>query len=96
MLAGVDAIEFACPQDALDALMQGHRMELLITKPRFAAGTQHGLSLAAMMKHRSPNLKVLFVTRAQHIPLLESTGDYVVFPCEADAVVAKALAMLRS
>ena len=60
--AGYDTVAFSDSMSGIDALEHPKRIELLITRVRFPAGTPNGEALARMARLKRPGIKVLFTS----------------------------------
>ncbi len=60
--AGYEVIAVADPMAALDELDRRTSVDLVMADVRFAPGQPQGMSLASMVKWRSPEVRVLLIT----------------------------------
>ncbi len=91
--AGYDALAIADSMQALRALEQGRRAELLITSVNFERGKPNGLALARMTRLRRPELKVIFTNGADSEQHVSDDGTFLLSPLRPDRL-ADAVARL--
>ena len=69
-LAGLDAVGFAKPLEALDAIEADSRARVLVTRVDFGSGEVNGVALARMVAFKrlasNDNVKVVFVDRPEY------------------------------
>jgi DNA-binding NtrC family response regulator len=78
--AGIDAVAFADPMTALNALDGGHRIELLVTCPDFPQGKPNGVALARMARLKRPDIAVLFVGATEAARHTAGLGQFIPSP----------------
>jgi CheY-like chemotaxis protein len=81
--AGLRVVEAKDTMEALRLLQSGETVDCLVTDIQMPAGVPHGLSLANMLRARTPGQSVLFVTAYPNMAV--ATQDL----WDADSVFAK-------
>ena len=92
---GHDTAAFSNSMLAWDALTAAHKVELLITRVRFPAGSPHGVALALHARDARPGVRVLFMAVPElrsHAEGLDMVMLLPVTPAEIVATVARLLA----
>jgi DNA-binding NtrC family response regulator len=93
--AGYEVAGFADPLKALDAIENGSRARVLITRLDFGPGKLNGIALARMIRHKGLGVQMVFVGQADKARYLDRTEAFVPHPVDLDAVadaVRRALA----
>jgi len=93
--AGHEVSAFAEPIAALELLEAALRVDLLVTRVRFAARKSHGVSLALVAKSKQPGLKVLFLTKREHTGHVKGVGEYLLTPFDMPDFMAAVERLLR-
>jgi DNA-binding NtrC family response regulator len=93
--AAYDAMAFANPMTALDALEKAERTDLLITSPNFAPGQPNGVALARMTRWRRPGLKVLFIGPDDVAKHTVGVGEFMPSEVTVPQVVERAMQLLE-
>lgn len=86
--AGYTVTTFSDTMTAIDALENGQRIDVLLTRVNFAPGQPNGVALALMARVRHPGLNVLFVGLPERLPYTEGIGELLPAPATAADVVA--------
>jgi DNA-binding NtrC family response regulator len=94
--AAYDAMAFANPMTALDALEKAERTDLLITSPNFAPGQPNGVALARMTRLRRPGLKVLFIGPDEVAEHTVGIGEFMPSVVTVPQVLERAMQMLEA
>jgi DNA-binding response OmpR family regulator len=84
--SGYDVATFSDSIAAWDALNGAQRIEILVTRIQFAAGTPHGIALARSARARSPGLRVLFVALPQFKGDAEGLGMFLPLPARVPEI----------
>jgi DNA-binding NtrC family response regulator len=84
--AGFEVTGFADPLKALDAIENGSRARVLVTRLDFGPGKLNGIALARMLRHKGLGVEVVFVGRADKARYLDSTEAFVPHPVDPEAV----------
>jgi DNA-binding NtrC family response regulator len=85
---GHDVASFVDPIEALDALQDAQRIEVLVTRLSFPDGRSNGVSLALMARARRSDIKVLFAGAEENRAHAEGLGEFLPLPVTAPSVVA--------
>lgn len=85
---------FTDPMDALTALEQAKRVELLITCLQFPPGKPNGQALARMARMKRPGIKCIFVVMPGEGEHVEDMGDCVPMPVDVPRIAALAEELL--
>ena len=85
--AGYDVVAFLDSMSGIDALEHPKRIELLITRVRFPAGTPNGAALARMARLKRPGIKVLFVSFPEVRQHTEGLGEFLPRPISTDELL---------
>ena len=93
--AGHEVSAFAEPIAALELLEAALRVDLLVTRVRFAARKSHGVSLALVAKSKQPGLKVLFLTKREHTGHVKGVGEHLLTPFDMPDFMAAVERLLR-
>jgi DNA-binding NtrC family response regulator len=86
--AFLEAVGFADPMAALDAIEASSRVRVLVTRVVFAPGKLNGVALARMVRLKRPGMKVVFVGREEYAPHTEGLGVFLPKPLNPDILVA--------
>jgi DNA-binding NtrC family response regulator len=86
--AFLEAIGFADPMRALDAIEDSSRVRVLVTRVDFGPNKPNGIALARMVRVKRPGTKVVFVARAEYAPHAEGLGVFLPMPLKPDILVA--------
>jgi DNA-binding response OmpR family regulator len=84
--AGYDATQAHDYRDALDVLESGKRVSVLVVDlvlPRV-----NGFALARMARMRHPNIKTIYMTGFESIPMHEADGPVLHKPLQPDVLLA--------
>jgi DNA-binding NtrC family response regulator len=73
--AGLEAVAFADPMVALDAIEADSRVRVLVTSTTFPAGKPNGVALGRMLKLKRRALKVIFIASLEDHPFTEGVGE---------------------
>ena len=92
--AGYAVLPFPDYHGALNEADGDRRIDLLITQIQLPAGTPHGLSLAAMVRMRRPDLPVIFLANHHDYVRLAGEGAAVLTKPVADRVLVAAALQL--
>ena len=79
---------FIEPMEALDALEKAERVEMLITRVKFAPGKINGVALALMARAKRPGIQVIFTALAEFEHLAAGLGEFMAAPVNVPDVVA--------
>ena len=79
---------------ALDALENGHSVELLVTCLDFQPGKPNGIALALMARTKCPGIKVLLTGPLDLAPFAEGIGQFIEAPVSVGEIVAAAVRLL--
>jgi CheY-like chemotaxis protein len=85
--AFLDAVEFADPIAALEAIEANSHVRVLVTRVMFGPNKLDGIALARMVRFRRPGTKVVFVA-ADYAPQAEGLGVFLPMPLNPDIFVA--------
>jgi len=86
---------FTDPLEALGALQNAEKSELLIVGTEFAPGKPHGIALARMVRMKRPDTKVIFLGPPEHQEHANGLGEFMVEPISAAELAAAAKALVR-
>jgi FixJ family two-component response regulator len=86
--AGFDAASFSDPMAALDALENGHSVELLVTCVEYQPGKPNGIALALMARTKRPGIRVLLTGPLDLAPYAEGIGQFIEAPVSVEIVAA--------
>ena len=92
--AGYDVVAFPDSMAGIDALEHPKRIELLITRVRFPAGTPNGAALARMARLKRPGIKVLFTSFPEVRQHTEGLGEFLPRPISPDELLETVSRML--
>ncbi len=84
--AGFEVAGFADPIKALDAIENGSRARVLVTRLDFGPGKLNGIALARMLRHKGLGVQIVFVGRADKARYLDRTEAFVPHPVDPEAV----------
>ena len=73
--SGHEAVAFADPIVALDAIEADSRLRVLVTCATFPAGKPNGVSLGRMVKVKRPGVKIVFLAALEDHPFTEGVGE---------------------
>ena len=85
--ASVDALSFASPMQALDAIEASEQAKNLVTRNDFGTGRLSGVALARMVKLKQPGMDVVFVGWPRNAEHVEEAGDFVPLPLDPQTLV---------
>lgn len=77
---------FTDPMEALTALEQAKRVQLLVTCVQFPSGTPNGQALARMARHKRPGIKCIFLTQPGESEHVADLGDSLPMPVDVPKV----------
>ena len=83
-----EAIGFADPMAALDAIEAEPRVRVLVTRVMFGPDKLNGVALARMVRLKRPGTKVVFVALEEYAPHTEGLGVFLPMPLNPDTFVA--------
>jgi DNA-binding NtrC family response regulator len=86
-VAGYEVAMFPDSLEALEALHDAKRIEMLITGARFPASKPNGIALARAAWSRRPRVRVLFMAQSDLVLFTEGTGEFLESPIEVADVV---------
>jgi DNA-binding NtrC family response regulator len=78
--AFLEAVGFAGPMAALDAIEASSRIRVLVTRVMFGPDKLNGVALARMVRVKRPGIKVVFVAREEYAPHAEGLGVFLPMP----------------
>jgi DNA-binding NtrC family response regulator len=79
-ISGYDVAGFTDPMIALNALEAAEKVEVLVTRVRFAPGKPHGISLAMMARYKRQVISVLFVAPPEFADYVHDIGHLMLLP----------------
>ena len=85
--AGDDVVAFQDSVCGIGALEHPKRIELLITRVRFPAGTPNGAALARMARLKRPGIKVLFTSFPEVRQHTDGLGEFLPRPISTDELL---------
>jgi DNA-binding NtrC family response regulator len=85
--AFLEAVGFADPMAALDAIEASSRVRVLVTRVTFGPGKLNGVALARMVRVKRPGTKVVFVAREEYAPHTEGLGVFLPMPLNPEIFV---------
>jgi DNA-binding NtrC family response regulator len=86
--AFLEAVGFADPMAALDAIQANSHVRVLVTRVMFGPGKLNGIALARMVRVKRPSTRVVFVARDEYAPYAEGLGVFLPRPFNPDIFVA--------
>jgi DNA-binding NtrC family response regulator len=86
--AYIEAVGFADPMVALDAIEASSRVRVLVTRVMFGPNKLNGVALARMVRVKWPGTKVMFVALEEYAPHTEGLGVFLPMPLNPDIFVA--------
>ena len=94
--ASIDAVSFADPMRALDAIEASGQARVVVTRIDFGTGRLNGIALARMVRLKQPTVEVVFVGRPQDAEHIKGDGEYVPLPLDPQALVVAVRRRLAS
>ncbi len=86
---GYEVAAFTDPMRALDALDAANKIDLLITRVKYAPGKPNGVALARMARTKRPDIRILFMAVPTSVEHIAGWGEYISLPATiADVVTA--------
>jgi DNA-binding NtrC family response regulator len=82
--AFLEAVGFADPMAALDAIEADPRVRVLVTRVVFGPGKLNGVALARMVRVKRPGIKVVFVAREENAHHTTDLGVFLPRPLNPD------------
>jgi DNA-binding NtrC family response regulator len=86
--AFIEAVGFADPMAALDAIQASSHIRVLVTRVMFGPDKLNGIALARMVRVKRPGTRVVFVARDEYAPYAEGLGVFLPRPFNPDIFVA--------
>jgi CheY-like chemotaxis protein len=86
--AFIEAVGFADPMAALDAIQASSHIRVLVTRVMFGPDKLNGIALARMVRVKRPDTRVVFVARNEYAPYAEGLGVFLPRPFNPDIFVA--------
>jgi DNA-binding NtrC family response regulator len=86
--AYIEAVGFADPMVALDAIEASSRVRVLVTRVMFGPNKLNGVALARMVRVKWPGTKVMFIALEEYAPHTEGLGVFLPMPLNPDIFVA--------
>jgi DNA-binding NtrC family response regulator len=78
--AGLEAIGFSSPMEALDAIEADSRVRVLVTRINFGEGKLNGLALGRMLLTKRLGVKTVFVDHAGYEHFAADIGEFLASP----------------
>jgi DNA-binding NtrC family response regulator len=94
--AGCEAAGFYSPTTALNAIESSSRARVLVTQVDFGAGTLNGDALARMLRLKRPNIKIVYVDRAENQRHITVGGLFISYPVDVDVLAETVRRLLTS
>jgi DNA-binding NtrC family response regulator len=95
-LAGHDVATFMDPTAGWDALDEGRRVEVLVTRVDFSPGKPTGISLARMARYKRPGIRVVFMAPPEFVKHADGLGAFMPMPVDVPDVVHAVSRLLES
>jgi DNA-binding response OmpR family regulator len=94
--AGHEVSAFANSMPAWDALSDGHRVDIMITRVRFPKGNPHGVALAHKARVNHAGIRILFAASPETRHHTGGLGEFLEMPAGIPEVLARIAAMVES
>jgi DNA-binding response OmpR family regulator len=78
--AGHEVSAFANSMLAWDALNDGPRVDILVTRVRFPKGNPHGVALAHSARANHPDIRILFTASQEMRHHIRGIGEFLAMP----------------
>ena len=75
--AGLHAVGFSDPMEALAAIEADSRVRVLVTRINFGTRTLNGLALARMLLAKRRGVKTVFIARAEYEQFAADVGEFL-------------------
>jgi DNA-binding NtrC family response regulator len=85
--AGHEAVAFADPMVALDAIEADSRMRILVTSATFPAGKPNGVSLGRMVRVKRSGTQIVFIAALEDHPFTDGVGEALPLALDPQALV---------
>ena len=85
--ASLDAVSFADPMRALDAIEAGQKTRVVVTRIDFGSRRLNGVALARMVRLKKPTVQMVFAALPRNAEHIKGAGDFVPLPLDPDALV---------
>jgi DNA-binding NtrC family response regulator len=85
--AGLPAVGFDDPMNALAAIEADARLRVLVTRVDFGRGKLNGAALARMLRHKQKDVRTVFVARPQNRIHAEKEGEFLPTPLNISILV---------
>ena len=84
--AGHEAVAFADPIVALDAIEADSRVRVLVTSVTFPTSKPNGVSLGRIVRVKRPGVKIVFIAALEDHPFTEGVGEALPLALEPQAL----------
>jgi DNA-binding NtrC family response regulator len=85
--AGLPAVGFDDPMNALAAIEADARLRVLVTRVDFGRGKLNGAALARMLRHKQKDVRTVFVAHPENRVHAEKEGEFLPMPLDAFILV---------
>lgn len=92
--AGCEAVGFYSPMTALNAIESDTRVRVLVTRVDFGPGMLNGVALARMLLMKRPDIKVVYVGRAENERHITVAGPFLPHPIDLNALAETVCGLL--